>query len=112
MYYKEFKFDDVLKQLSKGEHIAFMSDEKKYIKNSKVLMVGTNNDYSKLTGNNLSAIFVDTRYSDKYTVDTLHYLLTRLKGKDAELFPEKVYFTSNIMTDGYTFCGKLNIYEN
>ena len=41
MYYKEFKFDDVLKQLSKGEHIAFMSDEKKYIKNSKVLMVGT-----------------------------------------------------------------------
>ena len=112
MYCKEFKFDDVLKQLSKGECIAFMSDEKKYIKNSKVLMIGTNNDYSKLTGKSLSAIFVDTRYSDKFTVDTLHYLLTRLKGKDVELFPEKVYFTSNIMSDEYTFCGKLNLYEN
>ena len=112
MYYKEFKFDDVLKQLSKGDCVAFMSDEKKYIKNSKVVMIGTNNDYAKVTGKNLSSIFVDTRYSDKYTVDTLHYLLTRLKGKDAELFPDKVYFTSNIMADGYTFYGKLNIYEN
>ena len=112
MYCKEFRFDDVLKQLSKGECIAFMSDEKKYIKNSKVLMIGTNNDYSKLTGKNLSAIFVDTRYSNKFTVDTLHYLLTRLKGKDAELFPEKIYFTSSIMTDDYTFCGMLNLYEN
>jgi len=112
MYYKEFKFDNVLKQLSKGEHIAFMSDEKKYIKNSKVLMVGTNNDYSKLTGKNLSAIFVDARYSNRFTVDTLHYLLTRVRGNSSELFPDKIYFTSNIMSDEYTFCGKLNLYES
>lgn len=112
MFYKEFKFDDVLKQLGKGECIAFMSDEKKYSRNSKVVMIGTNNDYARVTGKEISAIFVDVRYSNKFTVDSLHYLLTKIRGEAAELFPDKIYFTSNIMTDGYTFCGKLNLYEN
>ena len=112
MYYKEFKFDELLKHLGRGDSIAFMSDEKKYSRNSKVVMIGTNNDYTKVTGKELSAIFVDTRYSNSFTVDTLHYLLTKVKGKVTELFPEKVYFTSNIMSDEYTFCGKLNLYEN
>lgn len=112
MYYKEFKFDEVLKQLGRGDCIAFMSDEKKYSRNIKVAMIGTNNDYTKVTGKELSAIFVDTRYSNSFTIDTLHYLLTKVKGKVTELFPEKVYFTSNIMSDEYTFCGKLDLYEN
>ena len=112
MYYKEFKFDEVLKQLGKGDCIAFMSDEKKYSRNSKVVMIGTNNDYTKVTGKQLSAIFVDTRYSNSFTVATLHYLLTKVKGKGTELFPEKVYFTSSIMCAEYTFFGKLNLYEN
>ena len=112
MYYKEFKFDDVLKNLSKGECIAFMSDEKKYSQNGKVAMIGTNNSYARVTGKEISAIFVDTRYTNKFTVDSLHYLLTKIRGKSAELFPDKIYFTSNIMTDDYTFCGKLNLYEN
>ena len=113
MYYKEYKLDDVLKHLNKGDKIVFMSDEKKYSKNSKVISVTTNNDYSKLAGLSVSAIFVDVRYSDKFTLDTLHYLLTKLKGDAMTLFPDKVYFTSNLVNldEGYTFCGNLNIYE-
>ena len=113
VYYKEYKLDDVLKHLNKGDKIVFMSDEKKYSKNSKVFTVFTNNDYSKLAGVSISAIFVDARYSDKFTLDTLHYLLTKLKGDAITLFPDKVYFTSDLVKvqEGYTFCGNLNIYE-
>ena len=112
MYYKEYKIDDVLRHLNKGDKIVFLSDEKKYSKNSKVVNVFTNNDYSKLAGLSVSAIFVDARYSDKFTLDTLHYLLTRLKGDAITLFPDKIYFTSDLVKDdGYTFCGNLNIYE-
>ena len=113
MYYKEYKIDDVLKHLNKGDKVVFMSDEKKYSKNSKVVNVTTNNDYSKLAGVNISAIFVDVKYYDKFTLNTLHYLLTRLKGDAITLFPDKIYFTSDLVKDGvgYTFCGNLNIYE-
>ena len=113
MYYKEYKFDDVLKHLNKGDKIVFMSDEKKYSKNSKVVNILTNNDYSKVSGVSVSAIFVDARYSDKFTLDTLHYLLTKLKGDAITLFPDKVYFTSDLVKvqGEYTFCGNLNIYE-
>ena len=112
MYYKEYKLDDVLKHLNKGDKIVFMSDEKKYSKNSKVVNILTNNDYSKVTGVNISAVFVDVKYYDKFTLNTLHYLLTRLKGDAITLFPDKIYFTSDLVKDdGYTFCGNLNIYE-
>ena len=80
MYYKEYKFDDVLKHLNKGDKVVLMSDEKKYSKNSKVVNILTNNDYTKVTGVNISAVFVDVKYYDKFTLNTLHYLLTRLKG--------------------------------
>ncbi len=113
MYYKEYKFDDVLKHLNKGDKIVFLSDEKKYSKNSKVVNILTNNDYSKVSGVSVSAIFVDARYSNSFTLDTLHYLLTKLKGDAITLFPDKIYFTSNLVNldEGYTFCGNLNIYE-
>lgn len=111
MYYKEYKLDDVLKRLNKGDKIAFMTDEKKYSKNSKVINVSTNNDYSKVIGVNISAVFVDVKYYDKFTLNTLHCLLTRLKGNAITLFPDKIYFTSDLVKDGYTFCGNLNIYE-
>ena len=113
MYYKEYKFDDVLKHLNKGDKIVFMSDEKKYFKDSRVFTVFTNNDYSKLAGVSISAIFVDAKYSNNFTLDTLHYLLTKLKGDAITLFPDKIYFTSNLVNldEGYTFCGNLNIYE-
>lgn len=69
-----------------------MSDEKKYSRNSKVVMIGTNNDYTKVTGKEISAIFVDTRYSNSFTVDTLHYLLTKVKGKSHRVVPRKGIF--------------------
>jgi hypothetical protein len=113
MYYKEYRFDDVLKHLNKGDKVVLMSDEKKYTKNSKVVNILTNNDYSKVTGVNISAVFVDVKYYDKFTLNTLHYLLTRLKGNAITLFPDKIYFTSDLVKSdiGYTFCGNLNIYE-
>ena len=113
MYYKEYRFDDVLKHLNKGDKVVLMSDEKKYAKNSKVVNILTNNDYSKVTGVNISAVFVDVKYYDKFTLNTLHYLLTRLKGNAITLFPDKIYFTSDLVKSdiGYTFCGNLNIYE-
>ena len=111
MYYKEYKLDDVLKHLNKGDKVVLMSNEKKYSKNSKVINVSTNNDYSKTTGVNISAVFVDVKCYDKFTLSTLHYLLTRLKGDAITLFPDKIYFTSDLVKEGYTFCGNLNIYE-
>ena len=39
MYYKEYKIDDVLRHLNKGDKIVFLSDEKKYSKNSKVVHI-------------------------------------------------------------------------
>ena len=111
MYYKEYKLDDVLKHLNKGDKVVFMSDEKKYSKNSKVVNILTNNDYTKVVGVNSSAVFVDVKYYDKFTLNTLHYLLTRLKGDAITLFPDKIYFTSDLVKEEYTFCGNLNIYE-
>ena len=112
MHYKNYKLDDVIKNLSKSSHIALLSDTKSYSRNSKIIMVNTNNDYSNLVGKEIGAIFVDVRYSNKYTLDTLHYLLTRVRGDTTNLFPDKVYFTGDIMTEGFTFSGKLNFYES
>ena len=112
MYYKDYKLDDVLKNLSKSDHIVLLSDTKIYSRNNKITVVNTNNDYTYLVGKEVGAIFVDVRYSNKYTLDTLHYLLTRLRGGTTTLFPDKVYFTSDIMTEGFTFSGKLNFYES
>ena len=96
MYYKDYKLDDVLKNLSKSDHIVLLSDTKIYSRNNKITVVNTNNDYTYLVGKEVGAIFVDVRYSNKYTLDTLHYLLTRLRGGTTTLFPDKVYFTSDI----------------
>ena len=112
MYCKDYKLDDVIKHLGKNDKIVLMSDTKSYSRNSKIIMVNTNNDYSNLVGREIGAIFVDVRYSNKYTLDTLHYLLTRLRGGTTAIFPDKVYFTSDIMTEGFTFSGKLNFYES
>lgn len=112
MHYKNYKLDDVIKHLGKNDYIVLMSDTKSYSRNSKIIMVNTNNDYSKLVGKEVGTIFVDVRYSNKYTLDTLHYLLTRVRGDTTNLFPDKVYFTGDIMTEGFTFSGKLNFYES
>lgn len=112
MHYKDYKLDDVIKNLGKNDCIVLMSDTKIYSRNSKIIMVNTNNDYSYLVGREVGAIFVDVRYSNNYTLDTLHYLLTRLRGDAVALFPEKIYFTGDIMSEGFTFSGKLNFYES
>lgn len=112
MYYKDYKLDDVIKNLSKSDYIVLLSDTKMYSRNNKICVVNTSNDYSHLAGRELGAIFVDVRYSNKYTLDTLHYLFTKLRGGATALFPDKVYFTSDIMTEGFTFSGKLNFYES
>lgn len=110
MEHIEYRLEPVLDFIKDGELVVFLSNNKFYDKNRKVCRIGTNLNLDCIVGREVACIFVDTKYSSKYTLELLHYLLTRVRGESSKLFHDKLYFVSeNIGENVYSFYGEVKI---
>jgi len=106
----EHKLEDVISKLDEQESIIVLTDSNKVNRGGKVYVQRTISDEYYSAGLELSAIFVDTRFAERYDLGLLQYLLTRVRPSLSAKFPDKVYFISDCTGKGdFRFYGELHI---
>lgn len=93
-----------------SERVIFLSNKDTFKGNKKVYTLKSHKDVVWCAGLEVSAIFIDTSYSSLYNLNTLHYLITRIRGNESKKFPNKIYFVSDWDDpENFTFFGDVNV---
>lgn len=106
-----YNLKEIISGLSDScERVLFLSNKDTFEGNKKVYTFKSNKDMDWCVGVEVSAIFIDTSYSTLYNLNTLHYLITRIRGNESKKFPDKIYFVSDWDDpENFTFFGDVNV---
>lgn len=102
---------DVLK-IIEGCSKAVILSKNKYFDQFKncIRYEGEDEVPSYFVGREVACIFVDVDYASQYSLELLHYILTRRRGNHLKTFPDQVYFISDInRNNNYTFHGEVKL---
>lgn len=102
---------DVLK-IIEGHSKAVILSKNKYFDQFKncIRYEGEDEVPSCFVGREVACIFVDVDYASQYSLELLHYILTKRRGSHLKTFPEQVYFISDIdRNNNYTFYGEVKL---
>lgn len=102
---------DVLK-IIEGQSKAVILSKNKYFDQFKncIKYEGDDEVPSCFVGREVACVFVDVDYTSQYSLELLHYILTRRRGSHLKTFPEQVYFISDInRNNNYTFYGEVKL---
>ena len=108
---KIYNLREIISGLSDSEErVLFLSNKDTFKGNKKVYTFKSHKGADWCAGLEVSAIFIDASCSHLYNLNTLHYLMTRIRGNESKKFPDKIYFVSAYCdSENFTFFGDVNV---